>query len=320
MDSSDNEMGPRIYVRATDIYEEQIRNCQEQTVEWVSEILTLTNGFGEVDPSRVQYGEQIANVWNDLEVPSRNKLNALNKPVLLDLVERACRILVEQSFPITEQVSDVGYETFKVNLLEKELKSHSKELIKTQRDLVAAQEELIKMQRQLLVKRDTEITAVQTTAQQELKSFATVLEKECASALAPKKIQSAIVAASDDRGCNIIIHGLEESDELETQVKFMFAELEEAPVVTSLERLGKQCQTARPVKVVLRSREAQKSILSKKSKLRGTDAYDKVYISPDRTLEERTQRKQLVDRLKQMAKEYPGKHYIIRGNEVVEGT
>ena len=137
-------------MRATDIMEEHIRYCQEQTVEWVSEILTLTSGFGEVDPRRVQYGPQIANVWNDLEVLSRNKLNALNKPVLLDLVERACRIIVEQSFPITEQVSDVGYETIKVNQLEKELKKQSKELIKTQRDLVAAQEELIKMQRQLL--------------------------------------------------------------------------------------------------------------------------------------------------------------------------
>eukprot|EP00116_Pleurobrachia_bachei_P011356 sb/3471618/ len=180
------------------------------------------------------------------------------------------------------------------------------------------------MQRQLLEKRETEIAAVQTTAQEEMKSFAVVVKKECATALAPKKIQSALVAASDDRDCNIIIHGLEElndkSDELETQVKSIFAELEEAPVVTSLVRLGKQSETARPVKVVLRNRDAQKSILSKKSQLRGTEKYDKVYISPDRTPEERSARKQMVERLKQMAKRYPDKHYIIRGNEVVEGT
>ena len=59
-----------------------------------------------------------------------------------------------------------------------------------------------------------------------MKSFASVLETEVATALAPKKIQSAFVAASDDRGCNIIIHGLDElndkSDELETQVKSIF--------------------------------------------------------------------------------------------------
>ena len=321
--SSDNEQDQRIYLLGTDVEEDDIRYCQELTVSWVSEILKLTGGFGETDPSLVKYGPNIVDIWDGLTVPSRNKLNILTKPVLLDFVESACRIFIEQSFPVGEQLSHMGYETTMMRQYEKELKSHSKELIETQRKLVAAQEELLSIQKQLVEKREVEITAVQTTAQQEIKSFASVLEKECATALAPKKIQSAIVAASEDRGCNIIIHGLEElnekSDELETRVKCIFTELEEAPVVSSLERLGKQSQTARPVKVVLRSREAQKSILSKKSQLRGTE-YDKVYISPDRTLEERTLRKQLVDRLKQMAKEYPDKHYIIRGNEVVEGT
>eukprot|EP00116_Pleurobrachia_bachei_P004461 sb/3464723/ len=46
-----------------------------------------------------------------------------------------------------------------------------------------------------------------------------------------------------------------------------------------------------------RDMDAQKSNLSKKSQLRGTEKYDKVYISPDRTQEERSVRKQLVDRL-----------------------
>ena len=157
-----------------------------------------------------------------------------------------------------------------------------------------------------------------------MKSFASVLEKNCATALAPKKIQSALAAASDNRGCNIIIHGLEELndkyEELETQVKSLFAELEEAPVLRSLERLGKQSQTARPVKVVLRNRDAQQSIMMKKSKLRGTEKFKRVYISPDRTLEERKERKLVVDRLKGMANRYPDKHFIIRGNLVVEGT
>ena len=324
MDSSDNEVVTRIYVRETDVEEEDIRYCQEQTVEWVSELLTLTGGFGEVDPSQVQYGPQTAKVWNDLNVPSRTKLNALNKPVLLDLVEGACRILIEQSFPVTEELSTVGYETLKINELEKELKKQSKELIKTQRALVAAQEELIGIQKQLLEKREVEITAVQSTAQQEMKSFASVLEKECASALAPKKIQSAIVAASEDRGCNIIIHGLEElknstdSDELETQIKSLFSELEEAPKVESVERLGKQSSSARPVKVVLRSKTAQMSVLSKKSRLKGTDKFRKVFISPDRTVEERKERKKLVVELKDMVKRSPGTHYIIRGKRVLE--
>eukprot|EP00116_Pleurobrachia_bachei_P003560 sb/3463822/ len=84
-----------------------------------------------------------------------------------------------------EDILFVTYEAM-VKKVEKELKTRSEELIKTQRDLVAAQEELIKMQRQLLEKRETEIAAVQTTTQEEMKSF--VVKKECATALAPKKI------------------------------------------------------------------------------------------------------------------------------------
>ena len=270
----------------------------------------------------MQYGTRTSHVWDDVKVPSRNKISALNKPVLIDLVEGACRILIGQTFPVVEELTTVGFEALRLKQLEKELKLQSKELIKNQRNLVAAQEELLKMQRQLLEKREEEIAAVQSTAQQEMKSFATVLEKKCASALAPKKIHSAIVAASEDRGCNIIIHGLEElkdnSDKLETQVKSLFSELEEAPKVNSVERLGKQTSSARPVKVVLRSRDAQMSIMSKKALLKGNDKFGKVFISPDRSVEERKERKQLVDKLKEMVKRSPGTHYIIRGNRVLE--
>eukprot|EP00116_Pleurobrachia_bachei_P010186 sb/3470448/ len=122
------------------------------------------------------------------------------RPCGLHNVEGACRILIEQAFPITEQMNNVGYVDLRKKKLERELKRQSKELIKTQKNLVAAQEELLNIQMQLLEKREVEITAVQSTAQKEMKSFASVLEKEWASALAPKKIQSAIVAASEDRG------------------------------------------------------------------------------------------------------------------------
>ena len=106
-------------------------------------------------------------------------------------------------------------------------------------------------------------------------------------------------------------------DELETQIKSLFSELEEAPKVKSAERLGKQSSSARPVKVVLRSRDAQMSIMSKKSLLKGNDKFGKVFLSPDRTVEERRERKQLVVELKEKVKQSPGTHYIIHGKRVL---
>ena len=108
MEEKGDEEDTRIYVQLTALEEEEIQYCQEQTVEWVSDILKLTGGFGEVGPSQVQYGPQTADVWDDLKVPSRNKLSALNKPVLLDLVEGACRILIGQTFPVVEELATVG--------------------------------------------------------------------------------------------------------------------------------------------------------------------------------------------------------------------
>jgi len=330
---SDYEEDSRFYLGVVEHEEEDVRYCQELSVEWVKEVLTKTGGFGDVDPSTVEYdadnlerqwgfGVDIDG-WNNLEFPTSEKINrSMNKPELVRLVESACKIIMGQTVPIIEQMAGMGDDTVRLKKFEKELRLRSEELIKTQRDLVSAQEELLKIQRQLLDKREEEITAVQSTAQQEMKSFAAILEKGCASALAPKKIQTAIAAASEDRGCNIIIHGLEElndkSDELETQLKCLFAELDEAPKVISMGRMGKRSQTARPVKVVLRNRDTQTAILRKKSCLKGTEKFSKVFISPDRTLEERNERKKLVDRLKDMIKKSPDKHYAIRGKDVVE--
>ena len=276
---SDYEEDSRFYLGMVEHEEEHVRYCQELSVEWVKKVLTKTGGFGDVDPTKVEYdadnvdrqcgfGVDI-NGWNSLQFPTSDKLNrSINKPELVSLVESACKIIMGQTVPIIEHMAGMGDDTVRLKRYEKELRLRSEELIKVQRDLVAAQGELLKMQRQLIEKRETEITAVQTTAQQEMKSFSSVLEKKCATALAPKKIQTAIAAASEDRGCNIIIHGLEElndkSVELETQVKSLFAELEEAPKMKSVERLGKPSGTTRPVKVVLRNRDVQKSIVSKK--------------------------------------------------------
>eukprot|EP00116_Pleurobrachia_bachei_P010520 sb/3470782/ len=189
-----------------------------------------------------------------------------------------------------------------VRKCKEELRQHGKELIRAQRDLVAAQEELINIQRQLLEKREVEITAVQSTAQQEMKSFISVLKDECASALVPKKIQSAIVAASEPQNLRTV--GLTSSSmawksqqtvawSLNLKLSLFLLSLK-SQNVKSVERLGRQSLTARPVKVVLKSRDAQMSILRNEM------------------------RRQLVDRLKEMAQRSPGKHYFIRGKDVVE--
>ena len=69
---------------------------------------------------------------------------------------------------------------------------------------------------------------------------------------------------------------------------------------------------------LLRNRDSQWSVLSKKTRLRLTERYNKVYLAPDRTEEERKVRRDLVERLKERQQRDPGKRFIIRRGEVVE--
>ena len=71
-----------------------------------------------------------------------------------------------------------------------------------------AQDKLVKLQCELLEKRDKEITAVQSTAEKEIKTFSSVLKKGCDTALAPQRVRQAIVVGTEDRTSNVIVHGL----------------------------------------------------------------------------------------------------------------
>eukprot|EP00116_Pleurobrachia_bachei_P009589 sb/3469851/ len=62
----------------------------------------------------------------------------------------------------------------------------------------------------------------------------------------------------------------------------------------------------------------QSGVLGKKSRLRQSDLFSRVYISPDLTAEERVARGILVRKLKEEKERSPGKSFRIKGGEVVE--
>ena len=54
----------------------------------------------------------------------------------------------------------------------------------------------------------------------------------------------------------------------------------------------------------------------KRQRLRGMEEYSTVFITPDRSIEERKERKNLVLELKKRREEQPGKQHYIQGNAV----
>ena len=90
------------------------------------------------------------------------------------------------------------------------------------------------------------------------------------------------------------------------------------PRVSEVSRIGKVAEgKVRPIKVTLCSSDAVFNVLGKAGKLMRTEDYKKVYISVDRTFEERAARKQLVEQLKRKRGTQPDQNHVIKNNQIV---
>ena len=86
-----------------------------------------------------------------------------------------------------------------------------------------------------------------------MKTYASAATKSCSSALAPRKIETAVkkVAAKEEGSRNIIIYGMVESQQeiVLENVKTILSEIDEKPVIRECRRVGTQNTGAiRPVK------------------------------------------------------------------------
>eukprot|EP00116_Pleurobrachia_bachei_P015657 sb/3475919/ len=72
------------------------------------------------------------------------------------------------------------------------------------------------------------------------------------------------------------------------------------------------------LKVVLRSRESVRDLLGKAARLKESEIYRAVFIAPDRTLEERVERRSLVAKLRERREVEPEKLWSIRRGSIVE--
>ena len=200
-------------------------------------------------------------------------------------------------------------------------------VIELQSEISTLKDTIISMKDTML---ESSVSAVQTVVKEEIQSYSSVLQNAaaavkntCVSALAPNKIRTAITRATEDRSTNLIVYGLHETatSSDSDKVKGLFETLSEAPVVTKVERLGRGSASGegvRPIRVVLRSREVVRTILGKSAQLKDSEDYREVYIAPDRTFEERSERRELVSKLKEKREQEPEKGWKIKGNSIVE--
>ena len=186
---------------------------------------------------------------------------------------------------------------------------------------ITDQDKIIELQNKLIKKKDEELNVVNTVSS-ELKSYSSVLRESCSAALEPRKIVSAVrkVAEREDRSKNVIVFGVPEEQEenVDNKVKLLLEKLEEKPHTANCCRIGQSKPgISRPIRFKVQSSDSVYQILRKAKQLRDTEGYERVFISPDRTVEERISRQKLVNELKEKRAAEPNKHYIIRKGEVV---
>ena len=160
------------------------------------------------------------------------------------------------------------------------------------------------------------------TVQRDLKSYSAMLAQNCAATLAPNKIQRAVSKASvpkldgEDRSRNLIVFGMPEEPagvSVDTSVASLLEEMDEKPLMNCCVRLGTAGEgKIRPVKVSLESRDSLLVLLKKASVLRNSVNYKRVFLEPDRSYDERVERRRAVKTLNELRLAHPERKYVLR--------
>ena len=150
------------------------------------------------------------------------------------------------------------------------------------------------------------------------------LEREYfhAVAITADQVKNAVKCAvqEEDRTKNIIVFGVtdNEQEEQDSRILNIFESLDEKPRITECVRLGSKREgVVRPIKVTLGSSETVHRVLSKAGQLQKSQQHRGIYLSVDRTQEERLARKKLVEQLKQKREAEPEHYHFIRNNTIL---
>ena len=235
-------------------------------------------------------------------------INKLNKPAVSDIAFRSI-YYVENLMDYVKHLKDAN------TLLRGKLISSQEQVINVQEELAACKTEQIEVLK----------TTVTNSVKEEFKSYSSVVKQTLPKepSLNPATLQTVVkrVMDEEDRSRNLVIFGLAEEDgeQITETVAEVFEALGEKPTVEACRIGRKKSKTdaaSRPVKVTVSSSLMVSQILIKARKLRLTDKFKSVFVSPDRSMEQRETHRNLVKELKEKASSNPSKRFYIKGGEI----
>ena len=236
----------------------------------------------------------------DIGKMKKNMLMKLNKDVLSGFVESLAGVTGSSQHMLRSAAEQIDA-----------LKSENMKL----------QNSIICLNNDIAQKQSDELLSVKSTVEAEMKTWANVVAESCSnkSAVTPQNLKVAVrtLVSEEDRSRNILVYGAAEGIKEKQLLADIFQQIDTEPEVVEHYRIGTVKDISnRPIKVKLRRPGAVRNVLINAKKLKGHDKLGSIFISPDRSMEERKAHKQLIDEMKKKRNEDPTKYYFIKKGTV----
>ena len=274
--------------------------------------------------------EGIAYMWNEVFTWSKEQLKRFGKPY------GKLKELADPKYPKSvrkPELEDVCSRSFQymdflmetVDAYRNACTNLQSQLIETQQTLIIVQKELSECKSEKLesMKKVVE-TSVADSVKEEFKSYSSVVgnsQPAAAPVISPEALKTVVktVVAEEDRSRNLLVFGLpdDEEEQLEEKISEVLETVGQKPKI-EVQRLGKKktSTSTRPVKVRLSSSLIVHQILDNARKLRLSAKFKTVFLSPDRSIEERKVRKELITNMKAKALSEPDKKFYIKEGQI----
>ena len=243
----------------------------------------------------------------------------------------ACKKLKNDDLEVlmSEAFHLVRFQNEKLKQLKTTLSATKNKLIESQQCVISLQEQVIDcMDKQLQAVQTTVKSTVEDSVKEQFNSYSDAVQenvmvcKPDSDSLPVGKLKDVVreFAHKVDRLRSVIIFGVPEREpaNLAKRVEEVFNEMMVRPSIREICIVGKESAgtTSRPIKVKLSSPSIVKTVLSQAKLLRNSDKLKSVFVKPDLSIEERTERRQLVQDLKQRRISEPDKRHYIKGGAV----
>ena len=207
----------------------------------------------------------------------------------------------------------------------------SADINKLKSSQINLQQELLVTKEKVLVSQTEQLDAVTSTVKTEIKTFADVLGSSSNASLTTTKVKDVVKSAvlEEERMHNVMMYGVSEStgeniaranQNEQRQVQEIMTEIGVADHQlrnVSFERIGDAKEDGtRPIRVQFQRKADVLDVLSRSRDLKDSESYSRVFLGPDRTLEERKAHRKLVEELKKKRIECPDMIFYIKNNAI----